>query len=110
MPTIEVCVMCAINAFMTSLPAPPSLPPPGIVTVMDAKNCMAQLDEKKQDDSVSEAVRQVALADIILLNKTDLVTAEQLEAAKKKIRYYIKKILDCIYKCVSMIFNFPCEH
>ncbi len=29
----------------------------GIVTVMDSKHCMQQLDEKKQDGSVNEATR-----------------------------------------------------
>ncbi|XP_064386775.1 zinc-regulated GTPase metalloprotein activator 1-like [Halichondria panicea] len=57
----------------------------GIVTVIDSKHCSQQLDEKKQDGSVNEAIRQVALADIILVNKTDLVTKQQLEAIKSRI-------------------------
>ena len=45
----------------------------GIVTVIDAKNCLKQLDEVVDDNTVNAAVKQVALADVILLNKVDLV-------------------------------------
>lgn len=50
----------------------------GIVTVLDAKYCMQQLGEKRADSTGNEALRQVALADIVLLNKIDLVTEESL--------------------------------
>ena len=43
----------------------------GIVTVVDAKHVAAHLDS---DD---ESVKQVAFADVILLNKTDLVPADR---------------------------------
>jgi len=50
----------------------PPLPPPSKV---DAKHVSRHLDEVESDpERVSEAVEQVALADIILLNKTDLVS------------------------------------
>ena len=42
---------------------------------------------------VNEALRQVALADILLLNKTDLVTDEELDAVYKRIRYVIVPLL-----------------
>mmetsp|Transcript_31915 Transcript_31915/g.83306 ORF Transcript_31915/g.83306 Transcript_31915/m.83306 type:complete len:404 (-) Transcript_31915:40-1251(-) len=50
-----------------------------IVTVIDAKYCKARLTEKRKEGSVNEAVRQVAFADTILLNKTDLVDAPTLD-------------------------------
>jgi G3E family GTPase len=44
----------------------------GVVTVVDAKHVMRHLDTRKEG-FVSEAVEQIAYADRILLNKTDLV-------------------------------------
>lgn len=41
---------------------------------VDAKHVSRHLDEAESDpERVSEAVEQVAMADVILLNKTDLV-------------------------------------
>ena len=51
-----------------------------IVTVVDAKNLPARL----QDSAEAEA--QIAFADVIVLNKTDLVTAGELEAVEASIR------------------------
>jgi G3E family GTPase len=51
-----------------------------IVTVVDAKNLMARLDDSH------EAAEQVAFADIILLNKTDLVSDEELDRVDARIR------------------------
>jgi G3E family GTPase len=48
----------------------------GIVTLVDAKHIEMHLDAKKPDGVVNEAVAQVAFADRLLLNKTDLVTAD----------------------------------
>jgi G3E family GTPase len=46
----------------------------GVVTLVDAKYIGAQLEES------SEAAEQIAFADTILLNKTDLVPPEELDA------------------------------
>lgn len=51
-----------------------------IVTVVDAKNLPARLADS------SEAAAQIAFADVILLNKVDLVTAEELAAVEARIR------------------------
>ena len=49
-----------------------------VVTVVDAKHLAARLDDS------SEAKEQIAFADVILLNKTDLVTeAEKAEVERK---------------------------
>lgn len=45
----------------------------GIITVVDAKHILQHLDEKKPEGVENESVEQLAFADRILLNKTDLV-------------------------------------
>ena len=51
-----------------------------IVTVVDAKNEEARLDDSH------EAAEQIAFADIILLNKSDLVPADELAALQARLR------------------------
>jgi len=52
-----------------------------IVCLADAKHLPLHLDEKKpKEGDVNEAFQQVAFADKILLNKVDLVTAEEKKA------------------------------
>jgi len=52
----------------------------GIVTLVDAKHFAKQIGREE------EAYRQVAFADVVLLNKTDLVSAPQADAVEKQIR------------------------
>ncbi|XP_021572233.1 COBW domain-containing protein 3 isoform X3 [Carlito syrichta] len=59
---------------------------PGIITVVDSKYGLKHLTEEKPDGLINEATRQVALADIILINKTDLVPEEDLNKLQTKIR------------------------
>lgn len=56
-----------------------------IVCLADAKHLGLHLDEKKPDGSVNEAYQQVAFADKILLNKIDLVTADEKKALKDRL-------------------------
>jgi G3E family GTPase len=51
-----------------------------IVTVVDAKHLAQQLE------SSEEPAEQIAFADVILLNKTDLVSAAELAAIERRIR------------------------
>jgi G3E family GTPase len=52
----------------------------GIVTVVDAKHVWLHLDDSR------EVVEQIAFADVILLNKTDLVDAEALAKLEGRIK------------------------
>jgi G3E family GTPase len=51
-----------------------------IVTVVDAKHLLARLEDSP------EAADQIAFADVIVLNKLDLVTTPELAAVEEKIR------------------------
>ncbi|XP_053430422.1 zinc-regulated GTPase metalloprotein activator 1B isoform X1 [Nycticebus coucang] len=58
----------------------------GIITVVDSKYGLKHLMEEKPDGLINEASRQIALADIILINKTDLVLEEDLNKLRTTIR------------------------
>ncbi|XP_033296115.1 COBW domain-containing protein 1 isoform X2 [Orcinus orca] len=58
----------------------------GIITVVDSKYGLNHLAEEKPDGLINEASRQVALADIIILNKTDLVSEEDLNKLRTTVR------------------------
>ena len=57
-----------------------------IVTVVDAAHVLQHLREKMPEGVLNESVQQVAFADKILLNKTDLVDKEKLGEVRKEIR------------------------
>ncbi len=52
----------------------------GIVTMVDARHVLLHLDDSE------ECQQQIAFADVILLNKTDLATADELDQLEKRIR------------------------
>ena len=54
--------------------------PDAVITVVDSKHIQQHLDEGQ------EAVEQIAFADLVLLNKTDLVTPEHLSELEDRIR------------------------
>jgi G3E family GTPase len=51
-----------------------------IVTIVDAKHLLSEIDR------AHEAQEQLAFADVVLLNKTDLVTNDELEKVEARIR------------------------
>ncbi|NXW50889.1 CBWD2 protein, partial [Nyctiprogne leucopyga] len=56
----------------------------GIVSVVDAKHGLQA--KEKPEGLVNEACRQIALADLIVINKTDLVSEEELNKVRTSVR------------------------
>ncbi|XP_040395840.1 COBW domain-containing protein 1-like isoform X2 [Cygnus olor] len=66
----------------------------GIISVVDAKHGLQHLTEEKPEGLVNEASRQVALADLIIINKTDLVSGEELNKVRTSVRVDLSNVLD----------------
>ncbi|KAL9316970.1 hypothetical protein ACSQ67_013487 [Phaseolus vulgaris] len=58
----------------------------GVVTLVDAKHADFHLDEVKPKGVVNEAVEQIAYADRIIVNKTDLVGEPDIASLVQRIR------------------------
>ncbi|XP_028799528.1 uncharacterized protein LOC114754853 isoform X2 [Neltuma alba] len=58
----------------------------GVVTLVDAKHASFHLDEIKPKGVVNEAVEQIAYADRIIVNKTDLVGESDIASLVQRIR------------------------
>jgi len=58
----------------------------GIVTLVDAKNGLKQIDQPAEEGSVNAAVKQVALADVLLLNKIDMVASETVDKVGDRLK------------------------
>jgi G3E family GTPase len=54
----------------------------GIVCVVDAVFGKQQMETDHAEEGIGESLRQIAAADVILLNKTDLVSAADLETTE----------------------------
>ena len=57
-----------------------------VVCLVDAKHINIHLDEVRPDNNINEAEQQIAFCDLILLNKLDLVTTEELEDVEDRIK------------------------
>ncbi|KAK6120477.1 hypothetical protein DH2020_045787 [Rehmannia glutinosa] len=58
----------------------------GVVTLVDAKHAVFHLDEVKPKGVVNEAVEQIAYADRIIVNKTDLVREPEVASLVERIK------------------------
>ena len=76
----------------------------GIVTLVDAKHIEQHLDEEKAEGVVNEAAAQVAFADRLLLNKTDLVTVSDLDRIESRLRgiNLLAPVMRCTQSQVSV--------
>ena len=75
----------------------------GIITVVDAKHIIRRLDDVKPKGVENEAVEQVAFADRLLLNKTDLADEKELLAIESR----LKSIWVRLNLSVSLRWNQP---
>lgn len=89
----------------------------GIVTVIDAKYGLQQLTEEKADGLINEAARQIAVADLTIINKTDLVNEEELNQVRDTVRSIngLVKILETQRSQVDLaevldLHSFDCEN
>jgi len=64
----------------------------GILTVVDAKHIMEHVREVKPEGVVNESVEQIAFADRLLLNKTDLVEPSYLDELELEIKAINKNV------------------
>ena len=58
----------------------------GIITVVDAKHIIQHLDEEKPEGVENESVEQLAFADRVILNKIDLVSEDEINEVKSRIK------------------------
>ena len=58
----------------------------GVVTVVDSKHCLQQMREERPGGVLNEWLRQVGVADMIVINKTDLVDADTREEVISAVR------------------------
>jgi len=78
------------------------------ITVVDAKHIVSHIDDKeyqagadgKEPEFENESVEQIAFADRILLNKTDLVKPEEIDVIKGRIKE-INKTVEIIPCCLK---------
>jgi G3E family GTPase len=75
-----------VRTFMSEPSLTEKLRLDGVVSLADAKNLPGRLDDDVEEGKVNEAYQQIAFADKIILNKLDLITAEQAIAVKDRIR------------------------
>ena len=70
-----------------------------VITMVDCKHLLQHLDEEKPEGVENEAVEQIAFADRILLNKTDLVSANELVHLRARIQSInaVAKMYECTY-------------
>ncbi|XP_050287666.1 uncharacterized protein LOC126726452 isoform X2 [Quercus robur] len=67
----------------------------GVVTLVDSKHALQNLNGVKPRFVVNEAVEQVAYADRIIFNKIDLVGEAELEVLTKKVKVSFSVVHEC---------------
>jgi G3E family GTPase len=74
-----------------------------IVTIVDCKHIDLHLDDKKEDGVENEAVEQIAFADVVLLNKIDLVDRKVVDNVRKRIQGINSQveIIETVQSCID---------
>ncbi|XP_073032883.1 uncharacterized protein [Primulina eburnea] len=76
-----------------------------IVTVVDAKNLRYQLKLNKESSSFPEAYHQIAFADVVIINKVDLVSSDDSKAVLKD----LEKDIFSINSLANIIHSVQCQ-
>ncbi|KAI3970813.1 hypothetical protein MKX01_024460 [Papaver californicum] len=80
-----------------------------IITVVDARNLRAQLSEHRDSSSFPEAFLQIAFADVIILNKVDLVSNEASGPVVSRVIEELEKEIHNINSLAEIIHSVKCE-
>lgn len=93
-----------VRTFMTSEDISSDFRLDGVITVADAKHILGRLDDQVEEGKVNEAYQQVAFCDKMILNKLDLVSADDAIKVKDRLRSInaFAKILPAVKSRVKM--------
>uniref|UniRef100_A0A0X3P5A1 COBW domain-containing protein 1 n=1 Tax=Schistocephalus solidus TaxID=70667 RepID=A0A0X3P5A1_SCHSO len=77
----------------------------GVVTLLDAKYCLSVLKAHATDERVNVCERQIALADVLILNKVDLVEEHEKHAVLEEIRCInsTAKVIETNFSAVDLL-------
>ncbi|KAG1341975.1 putative Cobalamin (Vitamin B12) biosynthesis CobW-like, C-terminal [Cocos nucifera] len=78
-------------------------------TVVDAKNLKLQLDEYRDYASFPEAFLQIAFADVVILNKIDLISREDSEPGTSDALHDLEKEIHNINSLATIIRSLHCQ-
>ncbi|XP_010258100.1 PREDICTED: COBW domain-containing protein 1 isoform X4 [Nelumbo nucifera] len=80
-----------------------------IITVVDAKNLRHQLYEHHDSSSFPEAYLQIAFADVVILNKVDLVSSEGSAPTNADVLQELEKEIHNINSLATIIHSVRCQ-
>lgn len=80
-----------------------------IITVVDAKNLRLQLSEQREGSELPEAYLQIAFADVVLLNKVDLIVEEHEGIAQSVVLEDLKGEIQNINSLARIICTVRCQ-
>lgn len=80
-----------------------------IITVVDAKNICMQLDEYRKSASFPEAFLQIAFADVVILNKVDLISQENCGHPNSYASEDLEKVIHDINSLANVIPSVRCQ-
>ncbi|KVI05504.1 COBW domain-containing protein 1 [Cynara cardunculus var. scolymus] len=73
-----------------------------IITVVDAKNLRFQLKKHEDSSTFPEAFLQIAFADVVILNKIDLVSPDALEELEKEL-HNINSLANIVHSVMCQV-------
>ncbi|KAF6171364.1 hypothetical protein GIB67_009505 [Kingdonia uniflora] len=80
-----------------------------IITVVDAKNLRLQLCQHRDSSLFTEAYLQIAFADVVILNKVDLVSQKDFKSVSSDILVELEKEIYSINSLASIIHSVRCQ-